>query len=268
MFKQVEFLIQGYLLPMTIGRLQISPSFVIEDATSKKDSEGFFSLAFVGVEDEPNFFMKARSRMNLFLLLHALNTGQAATHLMGIATPLSTLADLGKNRFTFPSYEKVIHLNEDMKSELTKPVLLTKERFLQLEKDMDKILDEHVGLALAYYYYAARASGRRRLVEVVINLGIAAEALFSTGKDFGKNLKRRLSNFITDDEMERKEIAKKIGKFYRLRGLIVHGEKMRARKIPLTDVRTASEYIKKAIEKALSSKLYTKAELIQEVDEC
>lgn len=50
MFKQVEFLIQGYLLPMTIGRLQISSSFVLEDATAKKDSKGFFALAYVGVE--------------------------------------------------------------------------------------------------------------------------------------------------------------------------------------------------------------------------
>ncbi|MFQ5759247.1 MAG: hypothetical protein ACE5IF_06180, partial [Candidatus Bathyarchaeia archaeon] len=68
MFKQVEFLIQGYLLPMTMGRLQISPNFVIEDAIAKEDSREFFALAYVGVKDEPNFFRKALSKMNLFLL--------------------------------------------------------------------------------------------------------------------------------------------------------------------------------------------------------
>lgn len=260
--KQVEFLIQGYLLPMTMGRLQVSPSFVIEDAIAKKDIEGFFALAFIGVEDKPNFFMKARSTMNLFLLLHALTTGQPATHHMGIATPLSTMADLGKNRVTFPSYEKVTHLNEDMKSKLSKPILLTKERFLQLEADVDRILDEHVGLALSYFYYAAQANRRRRFA-VVINLAIAAEALFSKEPPYRGNLKRRLSCFIADSEPEREEIAKKIGKFYRLRGAIVHGGK---KEIPLNDVRPAWGYIQKAIDKALSSKIYTKAELIQEAD--
>lgn len=262
MFKQVEFLIQGYLLPLTIGRLQVSPSFLIEDAIAKKDVEGFFALAFIGVKDEPHFFMNARSRMDLFLLLHALITGQAATHLMGVATPLSTLADLGKNRVTFPNYEKVIHVNEDMKSELSKPIFLTKERFLQLEADVDRILNEHIGLALSYFYYAAQADRRRRFREVVIDLAIAAEALFSREPPYRGNLKRRLSCFIADSELERKKIARKIGDFYRLRGAIVHGGK---KEIPLDDVRTAWGYIQKAIDKALSSKLYTKAELILEV---
>lgn len=204
MLKQVEFLIQGYLLPMTIGRLQSSPSFVIEDAIAKKDSRGFFALAYVGVEDELNFFRKARSKIDFFLLLHALITGQAATYLLGAAIPLSTFDDLGKNRVTFPSYEKVIHLNEDMKSELSKPILLTKERFLQLEKHMYRILDGHVGLALRYYYRASQASGKRRVAEVVIDLAIAAEALFSSEPPYTANLKRRFSNFIADDELERK----------------------------------------------------------------
>ena len=263
LLKQVEFLIQGYLLPITMGRLQVSPRFIIEDAIAKKDREGFFALGFIGVEDEHNFFTKARSTMNLFLLLHALTTGQAVTHLMGIATPLSTLADLGKNRVTFPSYEKVIHRNEDMKSKLSKPILLTNERFLQLEADVDRVLDEHVGLALSYFYYAAQANRRRRFAEVVINLTIAAEALFSKEPPYRGNLKRRLSCFIADSELERKKIAKEIGKFYRLRGAIVHGGK---KEIPLGDVRPAWEYIRKAIDKALSSKIYTKAELIQEAD--
>jgi hypothetical protein len=229
-----------------------------------KEFREVFVLAFVGVEDEPNFFKRASSKINLFLLLHALITGQAATYHQGAGIPLSTLENLGRNRVTFPGYEKIIHLNEDMKLELSKSILLTKERFLQLEKDRDRILDGHVGLALRYYYRAAQASGKRRIAEVVIDLAIAAEALFSKEPPYTSNLKRRLSSFVAQDESERKEIAKKIGKFYHLRGAIVHGEK---KEIPLGAVRTASEYIRKAIDKALSSSLYTKAELIQAVDE-
>lgn len=72
MLEQVEFLIQGYLLPITMGRLQISASFVIEDAISEKDLKGFFALAYVGVEDEADFFREASSRVNFFLLcMHA-----------------------------------------------------------------------------------------------------------------------------------------------------------------------------------------------------
>ena len=263
LLKQVEFLIQGYLLPMAIGRFQVSPSFVIEDAIAMKDAGGSFALAFLGVEDEHNFFIKASSTMNLFLMLHALGTGQAVTHHVGVATPLSTLANLGKIRVTFADYEKVTHLNEDMKSKLNKPILLTKERFLQLEPEMDKILDEHVGLALSYFYYAALSNRRRRFAEVVINLAIAAEALFTKERPYTRNLKRRLSHFIADNEPERKKIAEDIGKFYRLRGDIVHGKK---KKVPLDDVRIAWGYIQKAIDKALSSRLYTKAELVQEAD--
>lgn len=263
MFKHVEFLIQGDLLPMTIGRLQVSPSFVIEEATSKKDLGGFFALAFVGVKDEPDFFRRASLRIDFFLLLHALMNGQAATYFQGVATPLSTLDDLGKNRFSFSGYEEVVHLNEDMQSELSKPILLVKERFFQLEEDIDKILDEHVGLALSYYYSAVQASSKSKFAEVVIDLAIAAEALFSKEQPYTANLRRRLSSFVAQDELERKEISKKIDEFYRLRGIIVHGEK---KEIPLADVRTASEHIRKAIDKALSSKLYSKAELIHEVD--
>jgi len=265
MLKQVEFLIQGYLLPLTMGRLQVSPSFIIEDAMAKKDSKGFFALAFVGVEDEPHFFRMARSKMDLFLLLHTLMGGQAATHLLGAATPLSKLDDLGENRVTFRDYEKINLLNEDIQSPFSKPILSTKERFLQLEKDMHKIMDEHVGLALQYYYYAVQADGKRRYPEVVVDLAIAAEALFSTGRDHKKNLKRRLSSFIAEDALEREKIAERIGDFYYLRGAIVHGGK---KKVPLADVRAASEYIRRAIDKALSSKLYTKTELIKEVDKC
>jgi len=257
MFEQVEFLIQGYLLPPTIGRLEVSPSFIIEDAS--KNLEGFSALAFVGVEDEPNFFRKATSKMNLFLLLHALGSGQAATYLLGVATPLPALENLGKNRFSFTNYEKIIHLHEDMQSQFSKPILLTKERFLQLEEDVDRLLDSHLGLALSYYYYAVQASDKRRNTEVIIDLVIAAEALFSREQPYTSNLVRRLSSFVAQNELERKKIAKKIGEFYRLRGVIVHGEK---KEIPVADIKTASEYIRKAIDRALSSKLYTKAELI------
>jgi len=71
------------------------------------------------------------------------------------------------------------------------------------------------------------------------DLVIAAEALCTTEPPYKSNLKRGLSKFIADDELEREEIAERIGKFYRLRGAIAHGGK---KEIPLADVRIASGY--------------------------
>jgi len=45
------------------------------------------------VEDESHFFRKEISKITLFLLLHALISGQAATYLQGVAIPLSKLKD-------------------------------------------------------------------------------------------------------------------------------------------------------------------------------
>jgi len=250
---------------MTIGRLHISRNFVIEDAINMKDvGKGSFTLAFVGVEYTPEAFRRASSKIDLFLLLHALVTGQAVTYLHGGGTPLSALENLGKNRISFPSYGEVVHDNEDFRSMFSKPILMEKERFLQLEQDMERILDEHVGLALAYYYYAAQAYTKGRKAEVVIDLAIAAEALFSKEPPYTSNLRRRLSGFIAQDALEREEIAKKTEEFYRLRGAVVHGGK---KEIPPAIVRTAREYVRKAIDKALSSHLYTKVELIQAADQ-
>jgi len=259
---QIESLLSGNLLPPTIGRLQVSKRLIIERAWETYSS-GEFALAYVGWEDEPNFFMKAILYMDFFLLIHALICGTPVTHIRGPANPISKLSELGKRRFYFSKYEKITVPQEDLHSELSKPILSTKDRFLQLEKDTQRIIDGHVGLALRYYYFALQANNRGRIEEVVIDLAIAAEALFSTRKNFTKNLKRRLSSFIADDESERGEIAKRIGDFYHLRGTIVHGGKKR---INLNDIGIVSIYVQKAIDKALSFRLYSKKEFIQEVD--
>lgn len=69
MYKQVEFLIQGYVLPITLGRLQVSPSFIIEDATSKKGLARSFALAFIA---------RARQRSNTVSPFPSLHVDQPA----------------------------------------------------------------------------------------------------------------------------------------------------------------------------------------------
>jgi hypothetical protein len=259
MLEQVEFLIKGSLLPLTIGKLQVSERFILEHVFGERARA---AIAYLGVEDAPNCFITASSHVGFFLLLNALITGQSATYLSGVAIDIPTLDELGKTRVSFANYEK-IGVPDDLGSELSKPILLTRERYLQLEKDVQTIMNEQLGLAFRYYYHAVQANTRMQAAEVVIDLAIAAEALFSTGKYYKSNLKRRLSGFIEPDELKREEMARQIGKFYDLRGAIVHGGR---KEIPLADVRIAGEYIRKTLDKALSSKLYTKEDLLQEAD--
>ncbi len=101
---------------------------------------------------------------------------------------------------------------------------------------------------------------------MIIDLTISAEALFSTGIHFKKNLKHRLSTFIARDETETTEIAKKIGDLYDYRGAIVHGG-TKKRKIALNEIMSVKNYVKRAIDKALSLKLYEKKGLINHIDE-
>ena len=151
-----------------------------------------------------------------------------------------------------------------MKSEFSKPILTAKERFLELKKDRLTIMDGHLGIALRYYHFTLQAEERKHFPETVINLAIAAEAMLSTGENFKSNLKRRISTFISENESERIEIAEKIGDFYDLRGAIVHGGH---KKIPLSVLRAANKYIRRAIDKALALRIYDKEELIKTIED-
>jgi hypothetical protein len=267
---QVEFLVEGNLLPMTIGKLQVSENLILEQAWSnEKTSLGqskSFTLAYVGVEGDPksNFFLFAQDYLGFFLLIYSLTTGQSAVQFIGAGTEISSLGELGSHRVAFPSYDRVTVLNEDLDCIFSKPILLAKERFLELEKDRHAIMEGYLGLAIRHYYFALQANERGHFDEVVVNLAIAAETLVSTEGNITKNLKQRLSSLISDDELERSGIMKRIGDFYALRGDIVHGR----HKKHSADVRVVSEYIKRAIDKALSLRHFSKEELIKSLDKC
>jgi len=263
---QVEFLVEGNLLPTTIGRLQVSETLILENAWSwERTSTGqskSFALAYVGVEGDPrpNFFLFARAYLDFFLLIYSLTTGQPATQFTGAGTEIPNIGALGSHKVSFPGYEKITVLNENMESELSRPILAAKERFLELEKDRQAIMKGYLGLALRYYYFALQANERGHFDEVVINLAVAAEAIVSTGGNYKRNLKERISAFISHDESERVDIEKRLGDFYDLRAAVVHGGRKR---IPLADVRVVSGYIKSAIDKALALNFFSKEELIK-----
>jgi hypothetical protein len=269
---QVEFLIEGYLLPFTMGELRVSEELLLEavwgtniDGSVSHES-AHCTIAYVGVETpkEANCFIDAYNYLDFFLLIYSLTSGQAVTSKMGAGTTLDDLNSLGARRVGFSRFEK-IHFDQEPKEDVfCKPILDTKRAFLQLLSDKDKIMKSHLGLALIYYYFAVLAS-RRRLEEAVINLMIAAEALLIAGEEGkGQNLANRLSALIAENKNERMDISRKMLKLYGLRSGIVHGEG----KIPsLDEVRTLFDYVHRAIERAISLRHLSKEELITNLEE-
>jgi len=271
MLHQIEFLIEGYLLPPTIGRLQVSEKLILERVW-RRGSEYLLShepadyaIAYVGVATpkEAHFFLIARDYLDFFLLIYSLASGQPVNTTMGIGTTLNDLSSLGAERISFPNFEKIHVLGEHAEKFLSKPILDAKQRFLQLLPDRQRIMESSLGLALRYYYYAVLAS-RRRLEEAVIHLMIAAEALLCTDtKKISMKLSRRLSTLIAENETEKAEIFKKMRDFYRLRSGIVHGGGKRSSR---SDLKILFNYVRRGIECGLSLRHLSKEELVAKLD--
>jgi hypothetical protein len=170
---------------------------------------------------------------------------------------------LGRRRVSF-HVEKVHVEGRRLKnSPFEKLILETKKRFLQLLLDRQRIMDGHLGLALTFYYVAVHA---RRYEEAVISLMIAAEALLCTETtNVRKNLSRRLSVLIEEDAIEKNEIAKKMLELYELRSGIIHGG---GKKPSFSDTRVLFDYVRRAIERGLSSRRFSKQEFVARLDAC
>lgn len=267
---QLEFVInfKNITYP-TFGKLRISDRLILEFLVSPEKetlsgAEPSITMAYVAIEDE-DWPRNAYSIIDLFTLTLALIGDISATYRNPIGTDIPSLNELSKIRITYADYKMhKIHASPDYE----KPILTAKEQYLKIEDDRDIILNCYLGLALRYYYYALQSYHRepRRIDEVTIDLSIAAEALFSTGIYFTKNLKYRLSNFITQDQSEKAKIAKLISNFYDYRSDLMHG-RLTKRKITLNEIIAVKQYIKRAIIKTLFLRLYDKKQLIKYIGE-
>lgn len=256
---QVECIIKWDSRPI-FGKFRLSDRFLLEQVAGP---EGEFTFAYLGIEDDVRFFQEASSTIQLFLLTSALSNDVIATHYNVIGTDLPKLEDLGIHRVAYNTGYETLKVLGSMPISLN-PLPSIKERFLELNEDRQKILKSYLGLALRYYYFAIQSYLRepKRIDEMIIDLSISAEALFSTGASFKKNLKHRLSSFLASNDSDRIEISKIIGDFYDYRGAIVHGG-IKKKKISLNEIFLTKNYIQKAIDKALMLKLFLKEELIE-----
>lgn len=114
----------------------------------------------MGVENTgPGKFKSASEYLDFFLLLYGLVTQQPVIHFVGVGHPIQDLSELGKDRVSFSKFVRVDHLNPDIESVFTQPILKARKRFIDLEGDMRIIItNNHVGLALRYYLYAIQTS--------------------------------------------------------------------------------------------------------------
>ena len=263
MWHQVEFLLEGNLLPMTISELRVSDWFLIEAAYPTSGSNKLeYAIAYMATEEEGNYFKSVIAYMNFFLLIYALVSGQHVTYKTGAGTNLHKLSSLGKKRFTFGNFEK-LEVEFTGKDEVwTKPIFKTKELFLKLLPSRKEIMESHVGLALIYYYVAVQAS-QRRFDQAIINLMITLEALLiKESTKFRKLISNRIAVLIAKDEKERLLISKRIKELYDLRSGIVHGG---GKKPTFKNTKQLFGYTRQAIEKTLSLGTYSKEELIKKL---
>jgi len=92
MLHPVEFLVEGYLLPPTIGRLRVSEKLMLEQVWRRGRESRFsheqthYTIAYVGVATpkEANPFPIAGDYLDFFLLIYSLVSGQPVTTTMGI----------------------------------------------------------------------------------------------------------------------------------------------------------------------------------------
>lgn len=272
MLHQVEFLIEGYLLPPTMGTLRVSDKLILEKVwrtgseprLSHETSD--YAIAYVGTptpkETRWNFFLVARDYLDFFLLIYSLVSNQRVIARTGIGTTIDDMSSLGAKRIGWAGFQKVHVQHEGESDFLNKPILEAKKRFLLLLPDRQRIMESSLGLALKFYYFARLA---RQWEEVIIHLTIAAEALLCTNTtEIGKNLSRRLSTLIAENDTEKAEISKKMLKLYRLRSGIVHGG---GKKPSLVDAQFLYSYFKRAIERGLSLRHLSKEKLVAKLDE-
>jgi hypothetical protein len=258
--NQVEFLVEGYLLPPTIEKLRISRNLILEQVRSEEKPDADVTVAYVGVSSlgEKNYFPDAMAYMDFFLLIYTLMSGQKVTSKIGVGFALDNIKSLGRNRVSF-HVEKVHVLGKHKHKDdpLAKNILAVRKRFVQLLPDRQKIMNGHLELALTFYYVAVHA---RRWEEAVISLMIAAEALLCTETKFiRKNLSRRLPVLIEKDDTKKNEVAQKMLELYELRSCIIHGA---GRKPSFNDTRVLFDYVRRAIERGLSLRRLSKKELV------
>lgn len=267
MLNQFEFLIEGPLLP-SISEYRVSDRLIFKEAShidprfTPEGKSANYALGFVGMEE--NRFKEALRYIGFFLLLYCLQTGDPIIQYHRVAVPIESLEALGSID-TIGLYERV-NPRPPMRPLIAniKPLEKVKQRFCELESDVDLIMQSHIGLALNYYYFACEPFNRGRFDHAIIHLAIAVEALVTTeSHNVTDAISRRLARLVTTKKLENENMVKDLKKFYQLRSDIVHGRRRHAKK---SEVRQAASYVNQAIERSFPFRALDKKEFVHRLD--
>ena len=271
-YRQIEYLIQGSILPFSVPFYKISNKLILErvigegyhDATLGKNS--YHVRAFLGVESDKKgkYFQRANDYLTLFLHLYTLDTGQPYARYGGNSSiGIPNLSELGVNKVRFHGFNNITFLDDPRESDLG-IISRQKAAFLELESEYENLMISPLGLSLQFFYDAIMSNVRWRLELAVVNFMIAAETLVITeNKGVTQLLSKRIGVLASDTPDEIDEVYGKMKQLYGVRCGIVHGG---VKKASSRHVSESFRPIRKAIQKCLLLRHIPKTELIEKLD--
>ncbi len=270
--RQLEYLIHGDILPLTISRYSMSEKLVLEKVYGEGYQDSTWGRnvghvkAYVGVEsDDPaSYFVQANKYLTLFLNLYTLQDGQPCVVFPPWDSSIDDFTKLGERSFSYPGHKPIELMGEPFPDHIRR-ISKLKNLFQQVEPDFESIIDSPLGLAMQFFYDALMSNHRRRLELAVVHFVMAAEALIIIGEESKRqNVSKRIAALIAESNDEYEKIYQKMKKMYDVRSGIVHGGDKKASPI---DVGILTQYLRKAILERLSLRHLFKPELVGRLDQ-
>ena len=269
--NQLEYLIHGNILPMTISRHRMSERLVIEKVFGDGYQDSTWGehvghvKAFVGVESDgtAKHFIQAERYLTLFLHLYTLLGGQPYVVFRSFGTPIEDYANLGERSAGHPTHQPIKYIGEPLPNDV-RYVSRLKALFQQVESNYENITDSPLGLAMQFFYDAVMSNHRGRLALAVVHFMIAAEALVIIGEESKRqNVSRRISALfsVTPDEYE--TVYRNMKALYDVRSGIVHGG---GKKTTPLEVGRLFQYLRKSLLERLSLRGLSKLDLVEKLD--
>lgn len=270
--RQLEYLIHGNILPMSINRYRMSERLVILKVLGEgyRDSTWGENVghvkAYVGVESDgtPAFFEHAYKYLALFLNLYTLQKGQPYVVFRPLGTRIDDFDKLGVSSYGYPNHEPIISSGRPLESDVNR-ISKLKVLFQHVESDYERITDSPLGLSLQFFYDAVMSNHRGRLELAVVHFVMAAEALVVLGEESKRQkVGKGIGVLFSETQEEYESAYRKMKKLYGVRGGIVHGG---GKKASPMDVGILYNYIRKAILERLSLRQLSKPELVEKLDQ-
>lgn len=224
---QLRFTLVGFILPPLRPEIKVTDRLILRKPKEPNEQmvqignelvPATDALVLITTDGSQDKFKLAEEYLQKFLELFLLTNGHTVRiYRYGAAV------NLAKHKFGEIDYGemkgmKMLRAESEIK--LWSDLDDLKWVFPRLFNTLQSEENAYLRLALSYYHRAVLSN---KLEEILIDLMVCAEALFSKGDEYGKTIASRLSFMVRKDEKERDEINKELKELYRKRSAIVHG---------------------------------------------